>query len=119
MVHISGVLGSISGPHCRVNKWSTSFRSIKIVVSEDFSEPSFQRGVQSFVAFWCFGPKTGFSKRGWQKLPFAIFCSGGCCFMLLLDCKKGGGKKPYKTRFFFATPFLREGKGRKEERGQR
>ena len=117
MVHIWGVLGSISGPHCRVNKWSTSSRSIKIVASEDFSEPRFQRGVQSFRCFLVFWSKNRLSKREWQTLPFAIFCSGGCCCVLLLDYKKGGGKN-YKTRFF-ATPFLREGKGRKEERCQR
>ena len=35
MVHILRVLGSIGGPHCKVNKWSTSFRSIEIGVSED------------------------------------------------------------------------------------
>ena len=35
--------------------------------------------------------------------------------MLLLDYKTGVAKQTYKTRFF-ATPFLREGKGRKEER---
>ena len=54
MVHVWGVLGTISGPHCRVNKWSTSFRSIKIGVSEDLLEPSFQRGVQSFLCFLVF-----------------------------------------------------------------
>ena len=40
--------------------------------------------------------------------------------MLLLDYKKGGGKKPIKQGLFLAIPFLREEKeGRKEERGQR
>ena len=63
MVDILGVLGSISGPHCRVNKWSTSFRSLKIVVSDDFSEPSFQRCVQSFRCFLVFWSEKGFSNR--------------------------------------------------------
>ena len=41
--------------------------------------------------------------------------------MLLLDYEERGWQKnPIKQGFFFvATPFLREGKGRKEERGQR
>ena len=78
MVHIWGVLG----PHCRVNKWSTSFRSIKIGVTEDFLEPSFQRGVQSFRCFLVF----------WSENRL-YFCSGACCFMLLLDYKKGSDKK--------------------------
>ena len=38
--------------------------------------------------------------------------------MLLLDYKRGWPKNPIKQGFF-ATPFLREGKGRREERGQR
>ena len=114
MVHIWGVLRSTSGPHCGVGKWSTSFRPIKRVVSEDFCERSFQRGCEVIVAFWSFGPKTGFSKRGWQTLPFSISWSGGCWWMLLVDYKKGMAKKTYQT-----IPFLREGKGRQEERGQR
>ena len=97
MVHILGVLGPISGPHCSGNKWSTSFRSIKIEVSEEFSEASFQRGVQSFRCLWCFGPKKGFAKSG--KNCLFTFCSGGCCFMILLDCKKGGGANPLKQGF--------------------
>ena len=81
MVHI---VGSISGPHHFARK---------IVVSDDFSEPSFQRGVQSFrFCFWCFGPKTGFSKKRWQKLLLCNFLFWWLYFMLLLDYKKGGGK---------------------------
>ena len=38
--------------------------------------------------------------------------------MLLLDYEKGVAKSPIKLDFF-VTPSLREGKGRKEERGQR
>ena len=34
--------------------------------------------------------------------------------MLVLDCKKGGGKKKPKKQDFFATPFLRGGKGEKK-----
>ena len=114
-------VGSISGPHLgrfRVNKWSTSFRSIKIVVSEDFSEQVFRGGCKVFVGFWRFGPKPVFSERVWQKFAFAVVCSGGCWWMLLLDYKKGVAQNPIK-QVFFATPFLREGKGRKEKRGQR
>ena len=51
-------------------------------------------------------------------MGFSFFCSGACCFMLLLQYTKGVAKKTYKTRFL-ATPFLREGKGRQEEKGQR
>ena len=84
MVHILGGLGSISGPHCRVNKWSTSFRSGKIVVSDDFSKRCFQRGCRVFVfVSGVLVQKQAFQKESWQNLPFAIFCSGGCCFMLL------------------------------------
>ena len=88
----------------------------KIVVSEDCCEPSFQRGVQSFRRFLVFWSKTGFSKGGSKnRLSHFLYC--GCWWMLLLDYKNGMAKNS-KTRFF-ATPFLREGKGRKEERGQR
>ena len=69
-------------------------------------------GCRVFVAFWWFGPKTGFSKRD------GIFCSGGCWCMLLLDCRKGGGKKAYKTRFFFFWhPFLEKRKREKRREG--
>ena len=67
-----GVLESICGPHCRVNKGSTSCRSIKIVVSEDFSEASFQRGCKVFVVFWCSRPKPVFQKGG-GKNSLCIF----------------------------------------------
>ena len=98
---------------CRVNKWSTTFHSVKIVVSEEFSEPIFRGVCRVFVVFWCFGQKKAF-KQKWQNLPFSFVGSGGCCFMLLLDCKKRSGKrkKPTNKFFFFANPFLREGKGR-------
>ena len=92
MVHISGVLGSISGPHCWVNMWSPSFRYIKIVVSEDFCEPSSQRGAK-------LSPLSGvlvqnrFFKKGVAKIAFFIFCYGGCWWMLLLNYKKGVAKK--------------------------
>ena len=103
MVHILGVLGSISGPHCRANKWSMSFRPIKIVVSEDFCEPSFQRMVQSFRRFLVFWSKNRFFRKGVAKFAFAIFCSGGCWWMLLVNHKKGV-EKTYKTRFCLPLP---------------
>ena len=78
----------------------------------------FREGCKVFVGFWCLGPKIGFSKGGWWPSPFSIFCSGGCWWMLLLDYKRGVAKKAYKTKIL-ATPFLRERKGCKEERGQR
>ena len=109
MVHI---VGSISGPHhfsLSLNK-NRGFRG--------FFEPSFQRGVQSFRLFVFFLVQKQARKR-WQKLGFSFFCSGACCFMLLLEYKKGGGKNTLQNQVSFATPFLREGKGRKEERGQR
>ena len=65
MVHIWGFSGSISGLHFRVNKWSTSEITIKIVVSEDFINKVFRKGFECFVAFWCSVSKTGFLKRGW------------------------------------------------------
>ena len=84
MVHILGALGSISGPHCWVNKWSTSFRSIKNVVSEDCCEPSFQKGVQSFRRFLVFWSKSRFSKKGVAKIAFFVFfvlvLVGGCYY---------------------------------------
>ena len=68
MVHIWGVLGSISGPHCRVNKWSTSFRSMKIGVSEDLLSQVFRGVCRVFI--FCVGPKTGFKKVA--KIGFLI-----------------------------------------------
>ena len=50
MVHILGVLGSISGPHCWVNKWSTSFRSIKTVFQRIVVNQNFKKGVAK-IAF--------------------------------------------------------------------
>ena len=96
-----------------MNKWSTSFRAIKVVVSEDFSETSFQRGVQSFCRFVVFWSKNRFKIA---KFGFAFFCSGGCCFMLLLDNKKGAWQKQIKQGFF-ATPVLERRK--REKRRER
>ena len=79
MVHIWGALGSIGGPHYRVNKWSTSFRSIKIVISEDFSETSFQRGVQSFRCFLVLWSKNRLFKKGVANYAFC-----NCLFWWLL-----------------------------------
>ena len=46
----------------------------KIVVSEDFSEPIFQRGVQSFRRFLVFlVQKQVFFKKGRAKIAFFIF----------------------------------------------
>ena len=106
MVHIWRVLGSISGPHCWVNKWSPSFHSMKTVVPRIVMNQAFRKGSRVFVAVW-------------QQLPSLCLCSGGCWWMSLLDYKEGGGKRKPIKQGFFATPFLREGKGRKEERGQR
>ena len=77
-------VGSITGPYFgvfRVNNWATvgsitgphHFQPIKIVVSKDFCEPDFRGGCRVFVAFWCFGPKTGFLKKGMVAIPFFNF----------------------------------------------
>ena len=63
MVHIWGPSGSMSGSLCRVNKWSTSFESIKIGVSEDLLS-QVCRGVCRVFVFFCFGPKTGSKESG-------------------------------------------------------
>ena len=76
-------------------------------------EPSFQRGVQSFCFVLVFWSKTGF-KQKWQELGFPFFCSGACCFMLLLESKRGGGKNIYKTRVFGHS--LRERRKREKRR---
>ena len=90
---------------------------IKVVVSEDYGQRRFREGFKIVVAFWCFGSKTGFFKKGMIAIPFFNFCCGDCWWMLVPDYKKGGGKITYKMAFL-ATPFLRGGKGWKEERGQ-
>ena len=54
LVHL---VGPITGAHHSFCKMSGFQR---IFVSQFFSE-----GCTVFIAFGCFGPKTGFSKRGW------------------------------------------------------
>ena len=117
MVHILGVLGSISGPHCRVKKWSTSFCCIKIGVSEDFLNQVF-RGVCRVFFFFLGVLVQKQASRKWQKLDFSFLF---LCLLLHVTTrhKKGWQKRNYKVRVFGPPPFLREGQGRKEERGQR
>ena len=120
VVHIWGVSGSISGPHFRVDKRSTSETAINTVVSEVDCKQSFQEGVEVFVApLWCLIEKNRFFKKIGGHPLFLFVGSGGCWWMLALDCKKGcGNKKPIEQRFF-ATPFLRGRGGSKQERGQK
>ena len=68
MVHILGALESISGPHCRVNKWSPSFCSVKIKVSEDCSEPGFSQGSEFSLLSGVLVLNQGFQKRGGKEL---------------------------------------------------
>ena len=51
-----------------------------------------------------------FQKGDGSHPLFQFFCSGGCWWMLLLDCKKGGGKKTIK-QVFFCHPLLERRKG--------
>ena len=74
------------------------------MVSEDFCEPSFQRGVQSFRRFLVFWSKNRFLKKGMVAIPFFNFCAGGCWRMLLLGDEKGVAKKNLQNTGFFGHP---------------
>ena len=103
-----GVLGPISGPHCWVNQWSTSFRSIKTGVSEDSCEPSFQRGVQSYRHFLVLWSKSGLFKKGMVAICLFSVLFWWLLWMLLLDSKKGWQKD--------LVFFLREERAKRSER---
>ena len=81
MVHISGFSGSISGLHFRVNKWSTSETTMRVVVSEDlcpFLFPKFSKRGSDFLVFWF---KNRLFKKGKVAIPFSIsvvVIVGGC-----------------------------------------
>ena len=123
------IVGSIIGSLCgvfRVNIWATvgsitgpyHFYPIKIVVSEDFCEPSLQRGVQSFRRFLVFWSKNRLFRKRMVAIPFFNFLF----WWLLVDVctrvyKKGEAKKPYKTSFFFChSPLERRKRVKRRER---
>ena len=107
MVHTWGVLGSINGPHCRVNKWSTSFRSIKIGVSEVLLSQFFRGVCRVFVFF--------FSGVLVQKQAFKKMWKIGFSFFVLMLARKT------IKQGFFGHPLLerREREKRREARGQK
>ena len=100
------MLGRLTGPH--------HFRSMKIEVSEDFSEPSFKRGgVQSFCRLLAFWSNNRLFKKGMVAIPFFNFL----LLWVLVDVsiykstkKRGWQQKPLKRFFLFCHPLLKRTK---------
>ena len=88
-----------SGPS---DDWRAPYKALGFVPSEQFlldHDASAYKGIRALPIWSC------------DQLWF---------FMLLqVDDEKRGGQKNLKNKVCFATPFLRQGKGGKEERGQR